>query len=322
MEKNKFLLKIIRYFSIIVAIFIATICFNYLNFINSNIITNQDYILKINPFDNFYSLSNKLNIKKFYLRIFLKLNKPNFVLQVWEYKITKNSNISNIIKQLQNPINKDESLTILEWWNIFDIDDLLTNKWLIKKWDLKNNYQNYEWFLYPDTYNYNPSNFVLNNFVNKMINNFELLVKNKILYKLNDKEIYNLLILSSIVEKEANIKDNPNEISIIAWILKKRLKENWYIWADITVCYNYKLTSHECDTKFITSHIYDKNDYNTRTMYWLPKTPIWNPSYKTISNTLNHKNSPYYYYLHDNNWKIHYAKNIEEHNSNKNRYLK
>ncbi len=32
--------------------------------------------------------------------------------------------------------------------------------------------------------------------------------------------------------------------------------------------------------------------------------------------------SSYYYYLHDANGKIHYAKTLEEHNTNKNLYLK
>ena len=124
--------------------------------------------------------------------------------------------------------------------------------------------------------------------------------------------------LASIVEKEEKVTANKKTV---AWILKKRLQENWFIWADITVCYPYRLTANEC--KFVVSkYIRDKNDYNTRTKLGLPKTPIWNPSYETIEATLNHKDTPYYYYLHNTKWQIYYAKDNAGHVYNKNNFMR
>ena len=58
-------------------------------------------------------------------------------------------------------------------------------------------------------------------------------------------------------------------------------------------------------------------------MTWLPKSPIWNPSYETINATLNSKTTPYYFYLHDTQTsKIYYWKNNAEHERNKNLYLR
>lgn len=94
------------------------------------------------------------------------------------------------------------------------------------------------------------------------------------------------------------------------------------LWADATACYSYKLTSNECKMN-LSNYIYQKNEYNTRMMTWLPKTPISNPSIDTILSVKNYKKSPYYYYLHDtSNWKIYYAKTLEEHNINKSKYIK
>lgn len=297
---------------------------NYSNFLEEEIIDNSNNKISIIKWDTFYSLWKKLNIDEFYLKIYLRYNKPNYTLQKWNYEINLWSNIKWIIDWLKKPIIKEDKITILEWWSIYDIDDLLYKRDLIDKSEFIKNAKKYEWMLYPDTYNINENNFNINDFINKLLDNF----KNKVIAKLpleisNNKEnLEKLLILSSIVEKEANIKDNPEEIAIIAWILKKRLEENWFIWADITVCYPYELTSKECNPDFIWRHINDKNEYNTRTMLWLPKTPIWNPSYKTINATLNYKNSEYYFYLHDNNWKIHYSETNEWHVNNKNLYLK
>jgi UPF0755 protein len=116
------------------------------------------------------------------------------------------------------------------------------------------------------------------------------------------------------VEKE---EKNTDEKPTVAWILKKRLNNNWQIWADITACYAYELTSQKCKME-LSSHISEKNDYNTRQMTGLPKTPIWNPSFETINATLNDKKTEYWYYLHNvNTGKIYYAKTNQEHEANK-----
>jgi UPF0755 protein len=100
--------------------------------------------------------------------------------------------------------------------------------------------------------------------------------------------------------------------------LKKRLENSWQIGADITACYAYELISKECTWSFIASHVKEENEYNTRVIIGLPKTPIWNPSFETINATLNYKESPYWYYLHNiSTGKIYYATTNAEHEANK-----
>jgi UPF0755 protein len=53
----------------------------------------------------------------------------------------------------------------------------------------------------------------------------------------------------------------------------------------------------------------------------LPKSPIGNPGIKTIEAAINPQNSPYFYYLHDKNGNIHYAKTFTEHEANIKKYL-
>jgi UPF0755 protein len=92
------------------------------------------------------------------------------------------------------------------------------------------------------------------------------------------------------------------------------------IWADATVCYPHKLTADECKM-VVSKYIKEKSEYNTRTMKWLPKTPIWNPSFDTINATLHSKETSYWFYLHDTSTgKIYYAVTNEEHNVNKSKY--
>ena len=305
------------------------------------IIVQEKKIIKIEDGDTFQSLSNKLEINDIFLKYYLKNNIPNYELQKWTYKIEKNSDIWWIIESLNKPIINDMNITILEWWNIYDIDNILNINWYINKWEyieyitsndkikkiseffdfIEPNYISLEWFLYPDTYKINPNNFKINNFVINQLETFEQKVYKKILgsNNLNNKEILDLINLASIVEKEE--KNNKNK-PIVAWILKKRLDQWWMLWADITVCYPYKLTSEECKM-VITKYINTKNEYNTRTMIWLPKTPIWNPSFDTIKSTLNFKETKYYFYLHNiETWEIYYWETNYEHENNKTKYIK
>ncbi len=309
--------------------------FDYKDFLN--IKTKKSKTIEIISWDNILSsLKRELNYEELYLKIYIKLNKKNldFNLEKWIYSIPYWSNIDDIIKVLKSwSITPSKDITILPWWNIYDIDNYLTNLSLIKKWEFIqeaqsiNNYKadfsfltnqlSLEWYLYPDTYSINPTNFDIEILIKKLLKNFESkITKNQIT---NYTDLDKIINIASIVEKE---EKNSQEKPKVAWILIKRLEENWMLWADATACYSYKLTQEDCKMQ-LSNYIYQKNDYNTRTMTWLPKTPISNPSIDTIISVINYTKTPYYYYLHDiKTWHIYYAKTLEEHNINKRKYIK
>lgn len=322
---------------ILLIILIVPIYFVYsYNSFKSTILTSEEQTLEIKKWDTYRSLANKFDLNANYLKAYLKLNPPSKDLQAGNYKLKKWLNIDGVIESLKNPITNDKQITILEWWNIYDIDNLLSKDDYIKAWDLislnkekldkyKKEYaflsstETLEWFLYPDTYSINPNNFKLEDFIKTMLENFDKKVITELEINPKDTDLYDNIILASIVEKE---EKSVKEKATVAWVLKKRMKENWFIWADATVCYPYELTFDECTPAFIWNHIQDKNEYNTRNKLWLPKTPICNPSANSIEAVYNAKNTPYYYYLHDENWQIHYATTNEEHVANKMLYIK
>jgi len=333
------ILKIVKLIVWILIILFISIYINY-NKIN-NFTLKEDKNISIEKWNNITNvLSSNLNLNINFIKIYLKFNPINFTLFKWNYELIKWNSLNEIIEIFSKwPVLNSSKITILEWWNIFDIDEYLFKKDFINKWDFINeiekntisysiryefldNVNSLEWFLYPDTYFINPDIFNLEKFIFMILNNFENKVYSKLLKDKKSSEILNIINLASIVEKEVN-KNNPSELKIVAGILSKRLENNWFIWADATVCYPYKITHKECTPSFIAKKINtDKNDYNTRTMVWLPKTPIWNPSYEIIKATVFPEKTNYWYYLHDKNWKIHYAKTNDEHNKNKYTYLR
>ena len=329
------LIKIFIYFTIIVVFFI----YKWYSDFKTEVLNTDEKVIKIEAWETFDSLANKLDINKNYLKIYLKKNNKDFKLIAWNFKISENSDIKQVLIDLETPLIENEiNITLLEWWNIYDIDQYLTNKKLIEEWEyisyVKNiekinklteffpfikDLKTLEWYLYPDTYTVISNNFKINVLVIKQLENFENKVYNKLFKEFNNEKIEEIVNLASIVEKE---EKNTAEKSTVAWILKKRLNSWWMIWADITVCYPHELTANECKM-VITKYINEKSEYNTRTMQWLPKTPIWNPSYETINATLNSKNTNHWFYLHDiKTWKIYYAETNRWHTINKNLYLR
>jgi len=341
MKNNNKQNPLFRLFKLTIWIIVIYIIYNiwsYSNFKEEALITKEQ-IIEIKKGDNFINLADKIDwINKTYLKFYLKKNTPNFELKVWNYKIREKANIEEILIDLSKKAIIDETtLTLLEWWNIYDIDEYLTKNLDTEVWEYIKYVENpekieelkllypfiwdvktLEWFLYPDTYRIKKP-LKINEIVIKQLDNFEDKVYSKILVDLQKEDIEDLIILSSIVEKEER---NVKEKSTVAWILKKRLNEDWNIWADITVCYPHKLTAEKCKL-VVSKYINEKSDYNTRTMKWLPKTPIWNPSYETINATLNDKKTAYWYYLHNSStWKIYYAETNEDHEYNKENYMR
>jgi len=308
---------------------------NYSDF-KTEVLIKESQIIEIKDKETTKDFAKKLNINYYFLRQYLK-DKPKFSLLKWKFKIKENSKIDDILESMKKPLEaKQVDVTILEWWNIFDIDDYLANKWYIQKWEyiayaqnpekikalskfykfLDPNFISFEWFLYPDSYKIKYP-VKINKLVIKQLDNFENKVYNKILSDKNPDEIYKIVNLASIVEKE---EKNDKEKPTVAGILKKRLENKRNIWADITVCYPHNLTANECKM-VVSKYIREKSEYNTRVIKWLPKTPIWNPQFSSINAVVNPNITQYWFYLHNtNSGKIYYWKTNAEHEANK-KYL-
>ncbi len=104
-----------------------------------------------------------------------------------------------------------------------------------------------------------------------------------------DEEI---IIMASILEKEAGGKDDMQLISGILW---KRISKGIALQVDAA-----------------------PSTYESR---GLPPSPISNPGKNSILASMNPIESGYWYYLHDKNGIVHFAKSYDEHRANIRKYL-
>ncbi len=166
-----------------------------------------------------------------------------------------------------------------------------------------------EGFLYPDTYAFNGN---VENLVFRMFDNFKRKTS-AINWQAAEKHLglskYQIIILASIVEKEA-VKEE--EAPIIAGVFINRLRRGMKLQSCPTV--EYALGIHK--PVLSEKDIQIDSPYNTYRYYGLPPTPIGNPSVDTILATIHYKPTDYLYFVADGKGGHLFAKTYAEHLAN------
>lgn len=172
-----------------------------------------------------------------------------------------------------------------------------------------------EGFLFPDTYFFLPNTSppdaikILNDNFNKKINGIEEKITNF------GKPLRDVVIMASIIEKEAM---TPEDRRIVSGILWKRIKIGMPLQVDAAFLY----VNGETTAGLSLNDLKIDSPYNTYRYKGLPKGPIGNPGLDAILAAIEPQTSPYLYYLSDNKGITHYAQTFDGHKENKVRYLR
>lgn len=174
----------------------------------------------------------------------------------------------------------------------------------------------YEGFLFPDTYVFGPAatpkqivELLLKNFRNK----FEPLVA-KYGRFLETHSARNSVIMASLLEREAVSLEDKR---MVAGILYNRMDAGMRLDVDATVSY----IKGDWRAPITYEDLQVDSPYNTRKNVGLPPGPICNPGLVSLEAAMSPTKSEYYYYLTGNNGQMYYAKSLNEHNLNKERFL-
>ncbi len=185
-----------------------------------------------------------------------------------------------------------------------------------------------EGYLFPDTYFF-AKNAKPGDIIDKILANTDAKLTPAIRaeIKAQNRSIYSVLTLASIVEKEVgrnqstvsveDLKNLQNEREIVAGIFINRLAQGMPLQSDATVTFITKKNNPSAtiaDTKI-------DSPYNTYKYAGLPPGPISNPSLSSILAAINYRQTDYLYFLTEPNGTAHFAKTLDEQNQNKAKYL-
>lgn len=179
--------------------------------------------------------------------------------------------------------------------------------------EIKDN--NYEGYLFPDTYFFMP-NSKASDIISMMRENFtrqiqpyeEDIIKSK-------KSLDDIVIMASIIEEEAN--GSLETKRIISGILWKRLRLGMPLQVDSPFKYYNGKNSYTLTKDDLT----EDNDYNTYTNKGLPPTAIASPGVDSLRAAIAPTQTAYLYFLSDKSGNMYYAKDFGGHKRNRELYL-
>jgi UPF0755 protein len=244
-------------------------------------------------------------------------------IQAGSFLLSPNMSPQQVAEQLTQGTN-DVWVTLLEGWRTEEIADALSNSDLeeFDKKEFLNLAKDQEGYLFPDSYLL-PRAATTETAYHLLRNTFERKVEKGLdaEIKKSGRSLEDVVTMASIVEREAK---GDEQMQMVAGILWKRIDAGMGLNVDATLQYiqgyNPVLKTWwappTTDTKASTSA------FNTYKFQGLPPHPIANPGLDAIKATLEPTESDYVYYLHDAQGKIHYAKTLDEHNQNVQKYLR
>lgn len=332
------MLKLVLVIAIIVAI--AKVSFNYFIYTPVDSENTGEISIVIKKGSNVKDVAtllkeNDLIRNEFAFTLYSKYEDLDSKIIAGRFILQKSQNTDEILKTITESKTSESVITVQEGLAVRDIDTKLVNLDLIQPGDFNkavqdfNEYETYsfinkevatsleyplEGYLYPDTYFLDPGDFDNNDLIHKMLSNFENKI-DPIRSEINNNEytLHEILSMASILQKEVRTED---DMPIVAGILWKRLESNWHIGADATILYITGKQTISYDDLQIDS------DYNTRLHVGLTPGPIGNPDIRYIKASLNPEDSEYWYYLTTlDTGEVIYAKNNDQHNINKAKYL-
>jgi UPF0755 protein len=168
--------------------------------------------------------------------------------------------------------------------------------------------QSLEGFLFPDTY-YVPHYADEGYIIRMMVDNFFLHWNSILPEEISFDSLYSVLILASIVEREAVYDD---EKPLITGVYRNRLKRGMLLQADPTVAYALELQGLSRNKIYYVDLQID-SPYNTYRYPGLPPTPICNPGIQSIRAALNPEESEYLFFFAGENSRHIFSRTYTEH---------
>lgn len=187
-------------------------------------------------------------------------------------------------------------------------DTVFTNEFLLAS-------KGKEGYLFPETYLF-PTEASAAAIVKKMTDTFNTKIQG-LTSKVPNLAFFESVTLASIIERETK---TDAERPMVAGILINRLDAGMPLQVDAAVQYAVGNSKNWWPILSLADLKIDSK-YNTYKYAGLPPAPIANPGLSSLKAALAPTSNDYWYYIHDSEGQIHYAKTLAEHNANVAKYL-
>lgn len=238
-------------------------------------------------------------------------------IQAGGYLFDKRENVFEVASRLSKGVHNLQSIKITfpEGTTVKDMAELCS-KYLTqcKKEDFIAKASSLEGYLFPDTYF-----FWENADAEIVINMMNATHKQKIAtldkeIRLFGKPIHDVLVMASILEKEARKYEDMQKVSSVLW---KRIELGMLLQVDASLDYALDKNTYELTLKDLAT----TSPFNTYKYKGLPPSPIANPGIDSIRAAISPTPTKYLYYLTDRSGNFYFAENHDKHLINKRKYM-
>jgi len=273
------------------------------------------------------------------LEIYAYLRNLSSKFMPGEYELRPNMTFKQIIALLtSNQSAPEKTITVIEGWTNKEtaaylekqglvsqedfsktLHDLSQNKEFLGKYDFLTEQAakvEFQGFLFPDTYRVYEKT-TAQEIIEKMLDNFgqKLDAESRAKIQGQKKTIFDIVVMASLLEKEAALDQDRRLIADIFW---KRLTAGWDLESCATI--NYILGEPKVKLSFDDTRI--PSPYNTYLHHGLPPGPIDSPGLSSIQAAIEPIGNNYCCFLSTPEGKLIFSRTVEEHNQNKQKYLK
>jgi len=166
-----------------------------------------------------------------------------------------------------------------------------------------------EGFLFPDTYKFLPNANEIT-VVETLVRTFNEKVRTSEIVASSDLPLRDIVIMASIIEKEADA-GSRQEVSNILW---KRLSIEMPLQVDASFVYSVNKDTFQLSLEDLQD---ETNPYNTYVYKGLPPTAISNPSLAALEAAAKPEKTDYLYFLTGSDGTMYYAKDFKTHIRNR-----
>lgn len=233
-----------------------------------------------------------------------------------DYMFKKEHAMFDVIKRIsQGDYDIDvKKITIIEGLTVKEMAQILSKEFYnISEQEFIEKALPYEGYLFPDTY-YFVENIKIEEIVTKMRTTFDEKIAEQKDILSSDKSLKDIVIMASIIEKEAT-KDSMQEVSNILW---HRLDINMPLQVDASFVYERGKHTFELSLQDLK----EDSPYNTYVRYGLTPTPISNPGIQALRAAAFPEKTKNLYFLTGDDGEMYYAETLKEHEANKDKYFK
>ncbi len=248
--------------------------------------------------------------------IYIKQNKLDQGIQAGSYKLSPSMDLPKIMDTIGHG-TVDTWVTIPEGLRSEEIAEILQEEIPTYSPDWVGELKAQEGYLFPDTYLI-PKDADVSTVISILKGNFSKKI-GEIGLSMEDPKLPEIITIASLIEREA-LRDD--EKPLIASVIYNRLNDGIALNIDATL--QYIKGKNGSGKWWAVPTARDKqvdSPYNTYQNPGTPPGPIANPGIEAIRAAKTPASSGYYYYIHDANGNVHFAKTLEDHNVNIQKYL-